>query len=106
MKDICKGTFEVLKRFLCAIISTLGVLVAFGLVLDRLKDIILNRMMLSAGPDIILINGVVGVPVHEGSHWLGCKLFGFKVADVELLRPVAWKQDGILGYVSHYGKSV
>lgn len=105
MKDLGKGALEVLKRWFCAVISTIGVLVAFGLVLDRLRDIILNRMIHSAGPNIILVNGIVGVPVHEGSHWLGCKLFGFKVADVELLRPVAWKHDGILGYVSHYSKS-
>lgn len=47
----------------------------------------------------IVLTGLVGTPVHETGHYLGCRLFGLTVTEVSLFRPVASQADGILGYV-------
>ncbi len=101
MKDLRHAIWEVIKRFFCAVLSTAGVFIAFGWILERLENIIHTRMMMSVGQDVILVTGVVGTPLHEIAHWIGCKIFGFTVIDVDLLRPVAYKYDGILGYVRY-----
>lgn len=99
MKDLGKGAWEVTKRFLCAFLSTAGVFIIFGFILGKLETIIDTRLVMSAGMNAILITAIVGTPLHETAHWIGCKIFGFKVLDVDLLRPVAFKTDGVLGYV-------
>lgn len=47
----------------------------------------------------IVLTGLVGTPVHEAGHYLGCRLFGLTVTEVSLFRPAAGRADGILGYV-------
>ena len=101
MKDLGHAVWEVLKRFFCAVLSTAGVFIALGWMLEKLETIIHTRMALSVGQDVILVTSVVGTPLHEIAHWIGCKIFGFKIIDVDLLRPVAYKRDGILGYVTY-----
>ena len=49
----------------------------------------------------VVFTGAVGTPVHEIGHWLGCKIFGFRVVDVALFRPFAGRYDGVLGYVTY-----
>lgn len=101
MRTIRDASLEVLKRFLAAVISTVGVFVLFGFVLERLEIIITGRMYQDIGGAAVLFTAVVGTPLHEIAHWLGCKLFGFHVVEVRLLRPIEYKNDGILGYVSY-----
>ena len=101
MKDIRDGIWSVIKRYFFAVASTIGVFVLFGLVLDQLEAIIYTRMASATGRSMVLVTGIVGTPLHEIAHWLGCKLFGFKVIDVDLFRPVASRTDGILGYVMY-----
>ena len=101
MKTIQKTINEIILRFLAAVLSTLGILFVFGWTLDNLERIIMTRMYRSIGQGAVLVTAAVGTPLHEIAHWLGCKLFGFKVIEVELLRPVAYKTDGVLGYVKY-----
>ena len=101
MKDLRHAVWEVIKRFLCAVTSTAGVFILFGWILEKLEAVINTRMTMSIGQDAVLVTAAVGTPLHEIAHWIGCKIFGFKVVDVDLLRPVAYKTDGILGYVSY-----
>lgn len=101
MKKVLEWLKNVVKCFLVAVGSTLGVLTVFGWVLENLEWHINYRMYRTLGSGAVLATAVVGTPIHEASHWLACKMFGFEVVDVELLRPVAYKWDGILGYVSY-----
>ena len=101
MRDIRDGLWSIIKRYFYAVVSTIGVFVLFGLILDQLEAIIYTRMASATGHNMVLITGIVGTPLHEIAHWLGCKLFGFKVIDVDLFRPIASKTDGILGYVTY-----
>jgi len=48
---------------------------------------------------MIYIFGIIGVPVHEFSHFIFCLLFGHKVNEVKLFSPNL--QTGVLGYVTH-----
>ena len=92
---------SVLKRTAAAFFSTLGVLILFGLLLDKLENTTHSFLYAVFGWGAIVFTGLVGTPVHELGHWLGCKLFGFHVSDVALFRPVAGQYDGILGYVQY-----
>lgn len=101
MKTLRNAAWDIIKRFFVAAACTIGVFVVFGFILERLEIVVTSQMIKSMGSGAILFTAVVGTPFHEGAHWIGCKIFGFTVTDVELLRPVAYKQDGILGYVSY-----
>ena len=101
MRTIRDASWEIAKRFFAAVISTVGVFILFGIVLERLEVIITSRMYQDIGGSAVLVTAVVGTPLHEIAHWLGCKLFGFNVIEVKLLRPIEYKNDGILGYVSY-----
>lgn len=47
---------------------------------------------------IFVVTGIVGVPIHEASHLLGCWLFGLKPTRVVFFRPD--RSSGTLGYVN------
>lgn len=74
---------------------------AFGLLIDQLEAITHTYLMSVFGWGAIIFTGLIGTPIHEIGHWLGCKLFGFKVMEVSLFRPLASRNDGILGFVSY-----
>ena len=90
-----------IKGLLALLASTLGVFVLFGFILGFLEGHINSKLCNSFGSGAVLITSIIGTPIHEISHWIGCLLFGFKVSDVKLLRPVAYKTDGVLGYVTY-----
>lgn len=92
---------SVLKRSATAFLCTLGILMVFGFVIDQLEAITHTYLMSVFGWGAIVFTGLIGTPIHEIGHWLGCKLFGFKVMEVSLFRPLASRNDGILGYVSY-----
>lgn len=101
MKTLKNATIDVLKRFVLAVCSTLGMFTVFGLVLEKLEGIINTNLYKSIGSAAVLFTAAIGTPLHEIAHWIVCKLFGYKIIDVELLRPVAYKRDGVLGYVAY-----
>lgn len=90
-----------LLRLIVAILSTLGVVILFGFVLEKLETVVFKQLMAMLGTGAVLITAIVGTPIHELSHLVGCWLFGFDVKEVALLRPIAYKADGVLGYVSY-----
>ncbi len=89
MQDIRNGIWSVIKRFVLAALSTIGVFMLFGWILDKLEYTIYSRMVASSGQNVILVTGIVGTPLHEIAHWIGCKIFGFTIIDVDLFRPMS-----------------
>ena len=53
----------------------------------------------SGGRMMVYIFGIIGVSVHEFSHYLFCKIFNHKVTDVKFFKP-NW-ETGVMGYVHH-----
>lgn len=90
---------SILKRTAAAFFSTLGVLIVFGLLVNFVNDAGHGYLYSVFGWGGIVLTGLIGTPVHEFSHWLGCKIFGLNVTDVKLFRPIAGRSDGVLGYV-------
>lgn len=92
---------DILKRSGLAFVCTMGILIGFGLLIGYLEDVTHTRLMTTFGWWAVVFTGLIGTPVHELGHWVGCKLFGFQVTDVALFRPIAGQYDGVLGYVSY-----
>lgn len=88
------------KRLVSWFFMTFGIVVLWGFIIDWLKGRSLSNLHGKAGYFLWMFFSAVGTPLHEGAHWLGCKLFGFNVYDVVLFRPRGAMHDGILGYVS------
>lgn len=89
------------KRALGAFASTVGVLILCGLALGFLEGKSTAFLYGLLGWTGIVLTGFAGTPVHELGHYLMCKLFGFRVLQVALFRPVAGRADGVLGYVRY-----
>ena len=49
----------------------------------------------------VLLTGLCGTPLHETAHYLACRLLRLEVTEVALFRPVAGREDGVLGYVRY-----
>lgn len=101
MEAIRKALISVIKRFVVIVASTIGIITLFGYILDKLELLVNTKLYSIFGSGAILFTAIIGTPLHETAHWIGCKLFGFKVHEVQLLRPRAYKIDGVLGYVSY-----
>lgn len=93
MKSLMSGLFSVIKRFFVALLSTLGIAVLFGYILERMESIVNARLYETLGRGTTLFTAIIGTPLHETAHWLGCKIFGFNVIEVELLRPFKYRED-------------
>lgn len=81
--------------------SILGIFIVFGLILDKIQT--LNYLFInnSFGQFIFYTTGFVGTSVHEISHAIMAILFGHKVTEIKLFRPLSSQTDGVLGYVNH-----
>lgn len=65
-------------------------------VVERLSRLLLTRAF---GWWSVLWTGWIGVPIHEMSHLVACKIFGHRISSLSLFSPDP--RSGTLGYVSH-----
>lgn len=91
-----------LKWAILLFLSTVGVMVGFGLILGWLEGRSQSYLMGTFGWFGIIITGIIGTPLHELAHYVMCLVFGYHVVEVKLFRPIAAMSDGVLGYVSYY----
>ena len=89
---------ELITAFCLQLLSTVGVIALFGLVISLLRRAFC-AIATKNGPRILLLTGIVGTPIHELSHALMCLVFGHKISEIKLYQPNS--QSGALGYVSH-----
>ena len=69
------------------------------IIISLINNLSLKLQLASGGKIMVYIFGIVGVTIHEFSHYLFCKIFGHKVSDAKFFKP-NW-ETGILGYVHH-----
>lgn len=89
------------KRTAGAFGATVGVLIICGLILGLIEGKATSLLQGVFGWGGVVFTGFAGTPIHELGHYLMCKLFGFRVTQVALFRPVAGWADGVLGFVSY-----
>ncbi len=93
--------WEMLKRTALMWACTLGVMIGFGLLLDKLEQVINGRMFWNGGRWLVIAFAAVGTPIHELSHALFCLIFRFPIREIQLFRPQGFYSDGVLGYVKY-----
>ena len=89
--------FQILLMILLFILITY----VYGLIYVFIGNIVSREIQRNFGWKGFCIFGAIGVPFHELTHWIMCKIFLHKVTEVELFRPKKGKQDHILGFVRH-----
>lgn len=77
-----------------------GFLIIQGLIIGYIEKLSMKNIYSSVGYTGILVT-FIGVCLHEVSHLIMAKLFGFKIKDVKLFRPIKGAKDGVLGYVKY-----
>lgn len=78
--------------------SDVTLLILGTFTLSILQKLFIFNVTTIFGRNGIVITGVVGVTLHETSHFLMCMLFGVKVKSVKLFTPSSLAQ---LGYVQY-----
>ena len=68
-------------------------------VISVINSLSQKLQLASGGRIMVYLFGIVGVTIHEFSHYLFCLIFGHKVTDVKFFKP-NW-ETGVLGYVHH-----
>lgn len=97
---------NIIKYTLITTTSLIGIFMVFALLITFINKKINTYLYCVFGNKSITITGLIGVPVHEISHYILAKLFNHKVSDIKLYRPIQSKNDGVLGYVNHsYNKN-
>ena len=88
----------VFTHFLTQVLSTVGVIFVFGLLIALLSRLFYANMGERA-PKAALITGFLGTPLHECAHALFCLIFLHKITDMKLFEPDP--DEETIGYVQH-----
>ncbi len=85
--------------YLQLLFSTVGMLIACGLVVAVLQKLFLLLIGNTLGYRAIVVTGAIGTPIHELGHAAMCVLFGHTIEEISLYNPRP--KNGMLGYVKH-----
>ena len=96
---------EIIRLGTIIILGLIGAFLVFGIIIGEIQKIS-NRCIINVfGEKGLWVVHAIGTPIHELSHLLMCLLFGHKVKEIKLFRPIASKDDGVLGYVKSSSNS-
>jgi len=84
------------------VLTVLGPLALLSVLLHVVHRLLTGRLFERLGWKGVLVTAWLGVPVHEFSHLLMCRVFGHRVEKVQLFAPD--KRTGRLGVVQHAWK--
>jgi hypothetical protein len=96
---IASGLTSALASALVQISVLAAVLLLPALALAWIEKTSQGLLSRTFGWRSVLWTGWLGVPVHEISHWIACKLFHHEVSSMSLFSPDP--RTGTLGYVNH-----
>ncbi|GIM29725.1 hypothetical protein CPJCM30710_23910 [Clostridium polyendosporum] len=96
-----KFILDIIKISFIQVVYALGIIVICGFLLEIIERKSNEFMQKSFGWKGILVTALIGAPVHELGHAIMCLVFRHKINEIKLIRPLASKQDGIMGFVSH-----
>ena len=88
-------------QILLMILLFIAITYIYGLIYVFIGNFVSKEIQRNFGWKGFCIFGAIGVPFHEFTHWIMCKLFLHKVTKVEFFRPKKGKEDHVLGYVEH-----
>ncbi|CDM68194.1 putative membrane protein [Clostridium bornimense] len=96
---------EIIKLGTIIILGLIGEFLVFGFIIGEIQKESNKSIVKMFGEKGIWVVHAIGTPIHELSHLLMCFLFGHKVKEVKLFRPIASRDDGVLGYVKSSSNS-
>lgn len=88
----------ILVQTLIMVIGAVASTIILGTILGYLEKISITNIYRTIGYKGIILTAP-GVVIHELSHYIMSKLFGYRILEVKLFRPVEGAKDGVLGYV-------
>lgn len=104
-RDYMSYIVEIIRLGTIIIIGLIGVFLLFGFIIGEIQKASNKYIIKMFGEKGIWVVHAIGTPIHELSHLLMCLLFGHKVKEVRLFRPIASRDDGVLGYVKSSSSS-
>ncbi len=87
---------DLIVSYLMQSVFTVGAVLAFGLLIYLTNKGVYK--LSGDRPAVCYATGLIGTPIHEGSHALMCIIFGHKITGISFYRI---SDDGVLGYVDH-----